>query len=63
MVHHNSESSLVVELKSEQHRDKSLLELKESVLGILNEAFSLEGNGVLGYQGILCVPKVDDLRN
>ena len=37
MVHHNSESSLVVELKFKQHLDKPLMELKESVLGKLNE--------------------------
>ncbi|TMX00361.1 hypothetical protein EJD97_000964 [Solanum chilense] len=43
MVHHNSESSLVVEVKSKQHLHKSLMELKESVLGKLNEACSLEG--------------------
>ena len=43
MVHHNSESSLVIEVKSKQHLDKSLMELKESVLGKLNKAFSLGG--------------------
>ena len=29
MVHHNSESSLVVEVKSTQHLHQSLMELKE----------------------------------
>ena len=43
MVHHNSESSLVVEVKSKQHLDQPLMELKESVLGKLNELFSLRG--------------------
>ena len=42
-VHHNSESSLVVEVKSKLHLDKSLMDLKESVLGKINEAFSLRG--------------------
>ena len=41
MIHSNSESSLVVEAKSEQHLDKSLMEFKESSLGKLNKAFSL----------------------
>ena len=41
MVHHNSESSLVVEVNSKQHLDQPLMELKESVLGKLNESFSL----------------------
>ena len=43
MVHHNFESSLVFEVKSKQHLDQSLMELKESVLGNLNEEFSLGG--------------------
>ena len=41
MIHHNSESYLVVEVKSKQHLDQSLIDLKESVLGNLNESFSL----------------------
>ena len=36
MVHKNSESSLVVEVKSKKHHDKSLIELKKTVLGKLN---------------------------
>ena len=43
IVHHNSESSLVVEVKSKQHLDKTLIELKESVLDKLNESFPLGG--------------------
>ena len=35
MVHHNFESYLVVEVKSKQHLDQPLMELKESVLGNL----------------------------
>ena len=42
-VHHNSESSLVVEVKSKQYLDKSLMEFKESVLGKLNREFFLGG--------------------
>ena len=37
MVHHNTKSSLVVDVKSKQHLDPSLMELKESVLSKLNE--------------------------
>ena len=40
VVHHNFESSLVVEVKSKQHLDLALVKLKESVLGELNESFS-----------------------
>ena len=43
MVNYNSESSLVVKVKSKQHLDQPLMELKESVLGKLNESFSLGG--------------------
>ena len=40
------------------------MELKEFVLGKLNESFSLGGgDGVLRYQGKLCVHNVDGLRN
>ena len=62
IVHHNSESSLVVEVKSKQHLDLALMDLKESVFGKMNESFSLGGDGVLKYQGRLCVPDVEGLR-
>ena len=37
MVHHNSDSSLVVVVKPMQHLDPLLMELKESILGKLND--------------------------
>ena len=43
LVHHSSESSLVVVVKSKEHLDQPLMELKESVLVKLNESFSLGG--------------------
>ena len=43
IVHCKSGSSLVVKGKSKQHLDQTLMELKESVLGKLNESFSLGG--------------------
>ena len=58
MFHNNIESSIAVEVKSKQHLDKSLMEINESVLGKLNEALSLVGDGILRYRGGLCVPKV-----
>ena len=48
MVHNNSESSWIVEVKSKQHLDQPLTKLKESVLGKINESLSL-GGGVLRY--------------
>ena len=63
MVHHNYDSSLVVEVKSKQHLDPLLMEMKFSVLGKLNKSFSQWGDGVIRYPGILCVPDVEDLIN
>ena len=62
MVHHNSVSSLVVDVKSKQHLDPLLMELKESVLTINNESFSQGEDGLLRYQESLCVSDVDGLR-
>ena len=42
MVHPNSESSLVVVMKSKQHFDKPLMELKESFSGKLDLSFTLK---------------------
>ena len=53
----------MVEVKSKQHLDQSLMELKESVLGKHNESFSLGGGGILRYKERLCVPNIDNLRN
>ena len=62
MVHHNSDSSLVVEVKYKQHLDPLLMDLKELILAKLNESFSM-GDGILRYQGRLCVSDVEHLRN
>ena len=48
VVNHTSNTSLVVEVKSKEHLDPLLLELKESVLGKVNESFSHRGMGFLG---------------
>ncbi|WMV46045.1 hypothetical protein MTR67_039430 [Solanum verrucosum] len=62
MVHHGFELSFVVDVKSKQGLDPILMELKEPVLNKSIEAFSQGGYGVLRYQGHLCVPNVDGLR-
>ena len=62
LVHHNSELSLVDKVKSKQHIYLALMDVKESVLGKLNESLSLGEDDVLRYQGRLCVPNVDGLR-
>ncbi|WMV25201.1 hypothetical protein MTR67_018586 [Solanum verrucosum] len=62
MVHNGLKSSFVVDVKAKQGLDLILVELKESVLKKSVEAFSQLGDGVLRYQGRLCVPNVDNLR-
>ena len=52
----------MVEGKSKQHLDPLFMELKESILGKLNESFSQGGIGVFRYQGRLCVLDVDNLK-
>ena len=59
MVRHNSVSSLVVDMKSKQHLDPLLMELKESFLKKNNESFSEGEDWVLRYEGRLYVPDVD----
>ncbi|KAH0669077.1 hypothetical protein KY289_023570 [Solanum tuberosum] len=55
-------SSLVDEVKAKQDLDSSLLELKALVKEGKVEVFSQGGDGALRYQGRLCVPCVDGLR-
>ena len=56
VVHHYSESSLVVEVKSKQHLDLALMELKESILTKLNEYFYLWGMVCLDMKGDYVFP-------
>ncbi|WMV54854.1 hypothetical protein MTR67_048239 [Solanum verrucosum] len=62
MVHHSFELSFVVDVKSKQHLDPILMELKESVLNKPVDAFSQGEYGVISYQGRLCISDVDGLR-
>ncbi|XP_069143362.1 uncharacterized protein [Solanum lycopersicum] len=57
-----AESYLVSEVKENQDQDPILLDLKATVhsQGVL--AFEQGGDGVLKYQGRLCVPRVDGLQ-
>ncbi|WMV54527.1 hypothetical protein MTR67_047912 [Solanum verrucosum] len=61
-VQNGAESSLVVEVKEKQDSDPILNELKGAVHNQRVEVFSQGGNGVLRYQGRLCVPDVGELR-
>lgn len=62
VVQNGSESSLIIEPKEKQDQDSVLLQLKEDVHKQKIMVSAKGGDGVLSYQGKLCVPKVDDLR-
>ncbi|KAH0655152.1 hypothetical protein KY285_030034 [Solanum tuberosum] len=61
-VQNGAKSSLVVEVKEKQDSDPILLELKGAVHNQRVEVFSQGGDGVLRYQGRLCVPDMGELR-
>ncbi|WMV37382.1 hypothetical protein MTR67_030767 [Solanum verrucosum] len=62
MVHNGLESSFVGDVKAKQGLDPTLMELKEVVLKNYVDVFSQGRDRVLHYQGHLCIPDVDDLR-
>ena len=53
---------MVVEVKEKKDSDPILLELKGAVNNHRVEVFSQRGDGVLRYQGRLCVLDVEELR-
>ena len=53
----------MVEVKEKQDSDPIFLEHKGAVHNHSVEVFSQEGDGVLRYQGRLCVPDVGELRH
>ena len=62
VVQNGAKSSLVVEVREKQESDPIFLKLKGGVNNQRVEVFSQEGDGVLCYQGRLCVPDVGELR-
>ena len=61
-VQSGAESSLVLQVKEKQESDPILLELKGAVHYQRVEVFSQRGDGVLRYNGRLCVPDLGELR-
>ncbi|WMV45958.1 hypothetical protein MTR67_039343 [Solanum verrucosum] len=61
-IQNGAESSLVVGVKEKQDNDPILLELKGTVHNQRVEVFSQGVDGVLHYQGRLCVSNVGELR-
>ncbi|KAH0669635.1 hypothetical protein KY289_024128 [Solanum tuberosum] len=62
VVMNGAESSLVSEVKENQDQDPILVELKANVHKQKVLASEQGGDGVLRYQGRLCVPMVDGLQ-
>ncbi|WMV50558.1 hypothetical protein MTR67_043943 [Solanum verrucosum] len=62
MFHNGSKSYFLADVKAKQCLDPILVELKEVVLKKSVKDFSQGGDGVIRYQGRLCVPNVNDLR-
>ncbi|KAH0670582.1 hypothetical protein KY290_025996 [Solanum tuberosum] len=62
VVTNGAESSLVSEVKEKQDQDPIFLDLKANVQKQRVLAFDQGGDGVLKYQGRLCVPMVDELQ-
>ena len=62
VVTNAAESSLVLEVKEKKDQDSILFYLKASVHSQRVLAFEQGGDGILKYQGKLCVPKVDGLQ-
>ncbi|WMV32964.1 hypothetical protein MTR67_026349 [Solanum verrucosum] len=61
-VQNGAESSLVAEVKEKQDNDPILLQLNGVVHQQRVEVFSQRGDGLLCYQGRLCVLDVGELR-
>src|SRR5688572_1241028 len=62
IVKNGAESSMVAEVKEKQDQDPILLQLKDNVHKQKVMAFAKRGDGVFRYQGRLCVPSVDGIR-
>ncbi|WMV08109.1 hypothetical protein MTR67_001494 [Solanum verrucosum] len=57
-----AEVSFVTEVKRRQHEDPELRKLREKIPLQQKPLFELTGDGVLRYQGRLCVPEVGELQ-
>ncbi|XP_070046030.1 uncharacterized protein [Nicotiana tomentosiformis] len=62
LVQNTAKSSFVTEVKERQHEDPELIKLRESIPQQRQPLFELIGDGVLRYQGRLCVPSVGELH-
>ncbi|XP_070040029.1 uncharacterized protein [Nicotiana tomentosiformis] len=62
LVQNTAKSSFVTEVKERQHEDPELIKLRESIPQQRQPLFELTGDGVLRYQGRLCVLSVGELR-
>ncbi|WMV14238.1 hypothetical protein MTR67_007623 [Solanum verrucosum] len=56
------QNRLVSNVQTNQDNNLNLVELKKTVSEKAIEAFSLGGDGILHYQGCLCLLNFDELR-
>lgn len=61
-MHPVSQSSLVVEIKEKQVLDPDLMKIKSNVGQHKVVDFVINGDGILRYQGRLCVLNIDRLK-
>lgn len=57
-----SQSSVVVEIKEKKVLDHELIKTKSNMGQHKVADFMIGGNGILRYQGGLCIPDIDRLR-
>ena len=62
IVQNGPDSSFILDVKENQDSDPILFEHKGAVHNKRVEVFSEGGDGVLRYQGRLCVPDVGELK-
>ena len=61
VVHEIAKSSLCAEVKEKQAEDPILIQIKNDVGQQKVMSFEISGDGILRYQGRLCVPNLDGL--
>ena len=62
IIYEIAKSSLCAEVKEKQVKDPILMQIKKDVGQQKVMSFEIGGDGILRYQGRLCVPDVDGLR-
>ena len=62
IVHELAKSSLCAEVKEKQVEDPILMQIKKDMGQIKVMSLEIGGDGILRFQGRLCIPNIDGLR-